>query len=188
MNYTFLILIFFIFLIPFSVNQKIYSFDKPDFKTSKVINILWCIFLIWYASINGNNVKMLIFDFVAFKTKYLQNVGSINGVVIFSSELLDIFLNLYLIFIVFFLVRRDKIYRKRLVYLIPLLFVVNTVEGYRVLVMNLEEQVSFLQSFLFPIIISLLIFVPLFLTYNSKTFRKMMILNNEEVRKIVKNE
>ncbi|HRA60090.1 MAG TPA: hypothetical protein PLG30_10780 [Bacteroidia bacterium] len=170
------------------MNQKIYSFDKPDFKISKVINILWCIFLIWYVSINGNNVKTLIFDFVAYKTKYLSNVGSINGIVIFSIELLDIVLNLYLVFIVFFLVRRYKEYRKRLLYLIPLFFVVNTVEGYRVLVINLEEQVSILQSFLFPIIFSLIIFVPLFLTYNSKTFKKMMILNNEEVRKIAKKE
>ena len=186
MNYTFLILIFFVFLIPFSVNKKIYSFDKPDFKTSKIINILWCIFLIWYVSINGNDAKTLIFDFDAFKTKYLSNVGSINGTVFFSSELLDIILNLYLIFIVFFLVRRDKKYRKRLIYLIPLLFAVNTIEGYRVLLDNFNDQVSVIQSLVFPTIISLLVFVPLFLTYNSATFKKMMILDNDEVKKIVK--
>ncbi len=188
MNITFFILIFFVFLIPFSANQKIYSFDKPDFKISKVINILWCIFLIWYVSMDANNVKTLIFDFVAFKSKYLPNVGSINGVVIFSSELLDIILNLYLIVIIFFLVRRDKKHRKRLLFLIPLLFVTTTVQGYRVLVINLEEQVTVLQSYLFPIIISLFIYVPLFLTYNSKTFKKMMILNDKGVRKIVQKE
>ena len=184
MNFTFYLLIFFIFIIPFSILKRIYLFDRTEFKPAKIINVICCVFLIWYISIQSDNARSLISDFDNFKTKYLIDVGILNHWIIFLNQIISIILNFYLVIVVFNLSRRNAIFRRRFLYLIPIVIIVSTIDMYRVIVLKFDgEDVS--KYALFVFLEFALIFVPIFFLYNSKKFRKMMFFDNKKIKELI---
>jgi len=161
MNFTFYLLIFFIFIIPFSILKRIYLFDRTEFKIAKIINVICCVFLIWYISNQGDDIRSLTSDFQSFKIKYLVDVGILNHLIIFSNKIISIILNFYLVIVVFNLSRRNAIFRRRFLYLIPIVIIVGTIDMYRVIVLKFDgEHIS--KYALFVFLEFALIFVPIF--------------------------
>ena len=188
MSLTFFFLVFFIFIVQYSIYKKIYFFDKPKFKTSKIINIIWCFLLILYVSMQTDNVRTLIMGFESFKTKYLIDVGFINHWIILLNKIIQIIINFYMIVIVFHLMRRNMKFRKRILYIIPIMFLVETIDSYRVIYLGFIEQLTMLSIVLYSLSISIIAFIPLFITYNSKTFTQMMVFDNEKIKDIILNK
>lgn len=178
MNLIFLILLFFIFIIPFSILKKLYSFDSPDYKIAKLLNIIVCLFLIFYVSIADENFRSLQTDFNSFKQKYLIEVGGINKWIIFIGKLASMTLNVYLVIIILNLTQRSKKYRKRFLYYLPIFALIQLLDTYRIAVDNFDQPRETLV--LFSLLISLMIFLPIFLIYMSRPFKNMMNLDKDK--------
>ena len=188
MNFTFYILIFFIFIIPFSILKRIYLFDRTEFKIAKITNVVCCILLIWYISIQGDNFRSLIFDFQSFRTKYLIDVGFLNRWIIFSNQIISIILSAYLAIVVFNLSRRNAIFRRRFLYLIPFIVLVDIIDEYRFGFLKFGGENSPNEFVLFVFLGLILIFTPVFFIYNSKKFHKMMFLDNKKIKDLILTE
>ena len=120
MNLIFLLLLFFIFIIPFSFLKKLYSYDSPDYKIAKILNIIVCLFLMFYVSNEDEYLRSILTDFNSFKQKYLIEVGGINKWIIFIDKLVLMALNFYLVIVIVNLTQRSKKYRKRFLYFLPI--------------------------------------------------------------------
>ena len=182
MNLSFYILVLFIFILPYSIYKKIYYFDKPEFRVSKIINIIWCVLLIFYISMQTENFRSLITDFELFKIKYLIEIGGLNPWIIFVSKILQILINFYLVIIVFLLMRRDRHARRKILYIVPILFLVETFEMFKLIYPEFPDHK--LLTIAVSLLSQVIIFTPLFLTYYSKTFKRMMKLDKKMIKEL----
>jgi hypothetical protein len=156
----------------------LYSFDSPDYKIAKILNIIVCLFLIFYVSIADENFRSLLTDFNSFKQKYLIEVGGINKWIIFIGKLVDMTLNFYLVIIIFNLTQRSKKYRKRFLYFLPIYTLIQSLEVYRMAVDKFDQPWNTL--ILNSLLISLIVFLPIFLIYVSRPFKNMMNLDKDK--------
>jgi hypothetical protein len=178
MNLIFVLLFSFIFIIPFSLLKKLYAFDSPDYKIAKLLNIIVCLFLIFYVSIADDNFRSLQTDFNSFKQKYLIEVGGINKWIIFIGKLAFMTLNVYLVIIILNLTQRSKKYRKRFLYFLPFFALLQSLDTYRIAVDKIDQPWNTL--ILFSLLISLMLFLPIFLIYVSRPFKNMMNLDKDK--------
>jgi hypothetical protein len=187
MNSVFYILIIGIFIIQFPFLKKVYLIDKDEFKIAKIINIIWCVLITWSISTESNNVFSIFKDFENFKLSYYIQVGVFENWVIFFSKLLQILLHSYLLLVVIFIVRRDSLYRKRLLLIIPFLFLTDFIEAYRIVYPIAIEQRSANQIFFTIFLVLIVPYILIYITYSSKSFRTMMKFDTKIIEKLTKN-
>ncbi len=124
MNYSLLLLIFFIFIFPFSYLKKLYLIDAPSLKIPKIINLSICLLLIIDLATEDSNLRTLVTNFSEFKDYYFMDLGGINKWIMLIGKIILLFVNFYLIVVIYNLVRRNRQYRvifiRVLIFYIPL--------------------------------------------------------------------
>ena len=178
MNLVFFSLLFIIFIMPLSRLNKLYSFDRPDFKMAKILNIIVCLFLIFHLSQQDENFRSLLTDFNSFKQKYLIELGGINKWIIFIGKLVLLTLNFYLVIVIINLTQRIKKYRNRFLYFLPIYTLIQVLDIYRMAIDNFDQPWNTL--ILISLLTSLIIFLPIFLIYVSRPFKNMMNLDRDK--------
>jgi hypothetical protein len=188
MPYRLILLIFFIYVIPFASLKIIYSFDKNNFKISKILNILITLVMIWYITGPNNSIFDLIFNFKTFKEYFYINSGLVNANITFISKIIHNCLNFYMIIVVFNLTRRSEKYRRIFIYLLPLLFIFMTLEVNREFFRKYNTYNDYPGLLLIFISIwTSFKFIAFLLIYNSKVFKKFMCLDNKKIKDIMTN-
>jgi len=186
MNLIFLILLFFIFIIPLSLLKKIYSYDSPDYKIAKILNIIVCLFLMFYVSNEDEYLRGILTDFNSFKQKYLIEVGGINKWIFFINKIALMALHVYLVIIILNLSQRSKKYRKRFLYFLLIFVLIQSLDTYRSVFDRFELPMKTL--LLNSLLTSLIVFLPIFLIYVSRPFKNMMNLDKDKRLEILKME
>ena len=188
MPYRFLILVLFIFVVPFQSLRKIYSVDQDSFRIAKILNILITLLIAWYITGPSDRIIPIISNFKHFKSNYHIDSGLINADLNLISKIILNCLFFYMIIVIFNLTRRNEKYRLIFVRLIPFLLIFMTIEFNRDLLWNRSfaqyPGLYLLIVFLFTLIEC----IPLYLIYNSKIFKQFMCLNNEKIKELVLNK
>lgn len=191
MNYRFILLILFILIIPFSLIKDIYLHDREEFRVAKVINILLLLLMLWYASETISSFRLLLTDYSTYRELYFIETGFINANFNFYSKIIHDVLNLVLIPVIYNLNRRNKKYRKVFVQLIPIMFILYSIEFNREY-FNLykeasEDAIEFSVIGYLMLLYNVIRFTILFLIYNSKTFKRFMYLDNLKIKEMYLN-
>lgn len=192
MNYRFILLILFILIIPFSLIKDIYLHDRKEFKVAKVINILLLLLMIWYASETISSFRLLLTDYSTYRELYYIDTGFINANFNFYSKIIHDVLNFYIIAVVYNLARRHKKYRRVFVQLIPVMFILYSIE-YNREYFNLykeaiEDPMEFTVLGFAGLISNVIKFTIIFLIYKSKTFKRFMYLDNLTIKEMYLNK
>lgn len=185
MNYRFLILVIFIYLVPFQILKRVYLIDKESFKIAKILNILITLLMAWYITDPGNTIIEIILDFKSFKNTYHIDSGLINADMNLISKIILNCLYFYMIIVVFNLTRRNGKYRMIFVRLIPFLLIFMTIDVNRDLLWNGSCGVYFGFYLMIAFFWTLIICTPFYLIYNIKIFKQFMCLNNEKIKELV---
>jgi len=184
MAYKFLIIAFFVYVLPFGVLRKIYFFDNDTFKIAKILNILITLIMIWYITSPGNTIIEIFSDFNSFKANYHINSGLINADLTLICKIIHNCLNFYMIFVVFQLTRRSEKYRLIFLRLIPILFLLMSLEVNREFFKQYNNNYSGL-LLAFILLWTSIKFLILFLIYKSKMFKRFMCLNDNKIKEII---
>ena len=181
MNIAFILLILFIFILPFSFLRRVYSYDAPDHRYSKIFNVISTIILIIILSSENSNLRTILTDFNDFKQVYFINLGGVNKWVILIGKLILIAVNFYLVVVLINTVRRSKKYRQRLIYVLLLLIPLKGLDVYSMIYSEFDEPWT--KMILISLLTSMTFLLPLLIFYMSKSAKRMMILDDN-----IKNE
>ena len=186
MPYRLVLLIFFIYVIPFASLKIIYSFDKNNFRIAKILNILITLVMIWYITGPNNSIFDLIFDFKTFKEYFYVNSGLVNANITFISKIIHNCLNFYMIIVVFNLTRRSAKYRLVLLYLIPILWILMTLEINREFI-RVDDKGYYGLIIILAFLETGIKLTTIFFIYKSKVFKRFMCLDNKKIKDLVLN-
>ncbi len=187
MSYKFLIIFIFVYILQFGILKKIYLYDKDSFKIAKVINLLVSIFIFWTITSYDNNFFTMLTDYNTFRKNIYVNTGAISPLMNYIFKLASILLDIVLFVVALNLSRRSKKYRKVLISILPIWMLLWTVDMNRYFFITYGSENEYPNSvILVGFLISIIQFLPFYFIYNSKLFKRMMCLDNEKIKEIIK--